>query len=124
MDAGDDRVLMPRDRGPVKAYIRDVVDSRPHLMGLFMPLAVVVLISVLLPIPSVQQYLSLFSLVVLMVMVVEGVTLGIRVTKQARARFPNEQISGLGTGWYAFTRASQIRKLRVPKPRVRRGAQV
>ena len=42
MAAGDDRFLMPRDRGPVKAYIRDVVDSRPHLMGLFMPLAIIV----------------------------------------------------------------------------------
>ena len=45
MAAGDDRYLLPRDRGPVKAYIRDVVDSRPHLMGLFMPLAGLVLIS-------------------------------------------------------------------------------
>uniref|UniRef100_UPI0015F027C5 DUF3043 domain-containing protein n=1 Tax=Pseudonocardia pini TaxID=2758030 RepID=UPI0015F027C5 len=120
----DERVLLPRDRGPVKAYIRDVVDSRPHIMGLFMPLAVIVLISVLLPIPSVQQYLSLFSLVALAIMVAEGVVLGMRTTKQARAKFPNERISGLGTGWYAFTRASQIRKLRVPKPRVERGAQV
>jgi hypothetical protein len=124
MDAGDDKVLLPRDRGPVKAYVRDVVDSRPHLMGLFMPLAVVVLISVLLPIPAAQQYLSLFSLVALAVMVAEGVTLGIQVTKKARAKFPQENISGLGTGWYAFTRASQLRKLRVPKPRVQRGAQV
>jgi hypothetical protein len=124
MDAGDDKVLLPRDRGPVKAYVRDVVDSRPHLMGLFMPLAVVVLISVLLPIPAAQQYLSLFSLVALAVMVAEGVTLGIQVTKKAHAKFPEENISGLGTGWYAFTRASQLRKLRVPKPRVQRGAQV
>jgi hypothetical protein len=124
MDAGDDKVLLPRDRGPVKAYVRDVVDSRPHLMGLFMPLAVVVLISVLLPIPAAQQYLSLFSLVALAVMVAEGVTLGTRTTKKARAKFPEENISGLGTGWYAFTRASQLRKLRVPKPKVQRGAQV
>jgi hypothetical protein len=124
MDAGDDKVLLPRDRGPVKAYVRDVVDSRPHLMGLFMPLAVIVLISVLLPIPAAQQYLSLFSLVALAVMVAEGVTLGIQITKKARAKFPEENISGLGTGWYAFTRASQLRKLRVPKPRVQRGAQV
>ena len=43
MARGDDRYLLPRDRGPVKAYIRDVVDSRPHIMGLFMPLALVVL---------------------------------------------------------------------------------
>lgn len=124
MDAGDDRVLLPRDRGPVKAYIRDVVDSRPHIMGLFMPLAVIVLISVLLPIPSVQQYLSLFSLVALAVMVTEGVLLGMRTTRQAREKFPNEKISGFGTGWYAFTRASQLRRLRVPKPRVERGATV
>jgi hypothetical protein len=124
MDAGDDKVLLPRDRGPVKAYVRDVVDSRPHLMGLFMPLAVVVLISVLLPIPAAQQYLSLFSLVALAVMVAEGVTLGIRTTNKTRAKFPEENISGLGTGWYAFTRASQLRKLRVPKPKVQRGAQV
>jgi hypothetical protein len=124
MDAGDDKVLLPRDRGPVKAYVRDVVDSRPHLMGLFMPLAVVVLISVLLPILAAQQYLSLFSLVALAVMVAEGVTLGIQTTRKARAKFPEENISGLGTGWYAFTRASQLRKLRVPKPKVQRGAQV
>lgn len=122
MAAGDEKFLMPRDRGPVRAYIRDVVDSRPHLMGLFMPLAGVVLISVLLPIPAAQQYLSLFSLVALLTMIVEGVLLGVSVTRKARARFPNEKIGGFGTGWYAFTRASQLRKLRIPKPRVERGA--
>jgi len=121
MDAGDQRVLLPRDRGPVKAYVRDVIDSKRHLMGLFMPLAVIVLISVLLPIPSIQQYLSLFSLVALAVMVGEGVLLGSRTARAARAKFPEEQISGVGLGWYAFTRASQIRKLRVPKPRVKIG---
>ncbi|NMH95964.1 DUF3043 domain-containing protein [Pseudonocardia acidicola] len=124
MAAGDDKVLLPRDRGPVKAYIRDIVDSRPHLMGLFMPLAGVVVLSVLLPIPAVQQYLSLFSLVALLAMIVDGVFLGTQVTRKARAKFPNEQISGLSTGWYAFTRASQLRKLRIPKPRVERGANV
>jgi hypothetical protein len=122
MAAGDDKYLMPRDRGPVKAYVRDVVDSRPHLMGLFMPLAVIVLLSVVLPIPSIQQYLSLFSLIALVVMIVEGVTLGITVTRKARAKFPNEVIGAAGTGWYTFTRASQLRRLRIPKPRVARGA--
>lgn len=121
MAAGDDKYLMPRDRGPVKAYIRDVVDSRPHLVGLFMPLAVVVLISVVLPFPAAQQYLSLFSIIALATMIIEGVTLGISTTRKARNRFPEVAIGGLGTGWYAFTRASQLRKLRIPKPRVQRG---
>ncbi|MDN5750404.1 MAG: DUF3043 domain-containing protein [Pseudonocardia sp.] len=122
MAAGDDRFLMPRDRGPVKAHIRDLVDSRPHLMGLFMPLAVVVVLSLLVPIPAVQSYLSLFSLIALTTMIIEGILLGTSVTRKARKRFPDAKIGGLGTGWYAFTRASQLRRLRIPKPRVARGA--
>ncbi|MGI5132754.1 DUF3043 domain-containing protein [Pseudonocardia sp. CA-107938] len=124
MAAGDDRVLLPRDRGPVKAYIRDVVDSRPHLMGLFMPLAGLVLLSAVFPVIAVQQYMSLFSLVALLVMITEGVLLGMSTARKVRAKFPDEQIGGLSIGWYAFTRASQLRRLRVPKPRVKRGAQV
>lgn len=122
MAAGDDKFLMPRDRGPIKAYVRDVVDSRPHLMGLFMPLAGIVVVSLLVPVPALQQYLSLFSLVALSTMIIEGIFLGVAVTKRARARFPDAKIGALGTGWYTFTRASQLRKLRVPKPRVQRGA--
>jgi hypothetical protein len=122
MAAGDERYLMPRDRGPVKAYIRDVVDSRPHIMGLFMPLALVVVLSLLVPVPAAQQYLSLFSLVALSTMIIEGIFLGAAVTRKARERFPDEQVGALSTGWYAFTRASQLRRLRIPKPRVQRGA--
>jgi hypothetical protein len=122
MERGDDRYLPARDRGPVRAYIRDVVDSRPHLLGLFMPLALVVVASVLVPVPAVQQYMSLFSLAMLMVMITEGVYLGLTITRKARAKFPNEDINGLGTGWYSFTRATQPRRLRMPKPRVQRGA--
>ena len=106
----------------MRAYVRDVVDSRPHLLGLFMPLALVVVASVLVPVPAVQQYMSLFSLAMLMVMIAEGVYLGLSTTRSVRAKFPNEDVSALGTGWYAFTRATQPRRLRMPKPRVQRGA--
>ncbi len=124
MAAGDDKFLMPRDRGPVKAFVRDVVDSRPHLMGLFMPLAIIVVLSLLVPVREVQSYLSLFSLVALTSMIIEGILLGASTTRRARAKFPNEKIGALGTGWYAFTRATQLRRLRIPKPRVQRGATV
>ena len=122
MARGEDKYLPPRDRGAVRAYVRDVVDSRPHLLGLFMPLALVVVASVLVPVPAVQQYMSLFSLAMLMVMIAEGVYLGLSTTRSVRAKFPNEDVSALGTGWYAFTRATQPRRLRMPKPRVQRGA--
>lgn len=122
MAAGDDRYLLPRDRGPVKAYVRDVVDSRPHIMGLFMPLAVIVLVSVVLPFPAAAQYFSLFSLICLVAMIAEGFFLALSTTRKVRAKFPSESVRPAGIGWYAFTRASQIRKFRVPKPRVQRGA--
>ena len=118
---GDDRYLPPRDRGPVKAYIRDVVDSRRHVIGLFMPLAGLVFLSIIVPVREVQTYTSIFAMAAMAAMVVEGVLLGRQITANARARFPNEEIKGFSTGWYAFTRASQPRKLRVPKPRVERG---
>jgi Protein of unknown function (DUF3043) len=125
MLAGDERALMPRDRGPVKAYVRDVVDSRPHLAGLFMPLAGLVILSLVLQsTPVVQSYVSMFCLALMVAMALEGVLLGRRVTQQVRERFPKESISPLGLGWYAFSRASQVRKLRVPKPRVKRGEPV
>jgi hypothetical protein len=122
MESGDDRYLPPRDRGPVKAYVRDVVDSRRHVIGLFMPLAGVVFLSIVVPVREVQTYISIFAMAVMAAMIVEGVLLGRQITANARARFPNEEIKGFSTGWYAFTRASQPRKLRVPKPRVERGA--
>lgn len=124
MAAGDDRYLLPRDRGPVRGYVRDVVDSRPHLMGLFMPLAVIVLLSLVVPIPAAQQYLSLFSLIALVAMILEGIYLGVTVTRKAREKFPKEAVNTLGTSWYAFTRASQLRRLRIPKPKVARGAKL
>ncbi|MDQ3788770.1 MAG: DUF3043 domain-containing protein [Actinomycetota bacterium] len=124
MMAGDEKYLMPRDRGPVKAYIRDAVDSRRNLLGLFMPLAILIFIALLVPSPVVQSYTTLLCLLMLVAMIIEGVLLGGRLTRKVRAKFPKEPVRGLSVGWYAFIRASQLRKLRVPKPRVRPGDKI
>ncbi|MEU5697160.1 DUF3043 domain-containing protein [Actinosynnema sp. NPDC020468] len=124
MMAGEDKYLLPRDRGPVKAYIRDVVDSRRNLMGLFMPLAILVFVALIVPAPAIQQYATLLTTFMLLAMVVEGFVLGRLVTKRVRSRFPTEPIKGISIGWYSFIRASQLRKLRVPKPRVAAGDKV
>ncbi|MEU4802536.1 DUF3043 domain-containing protein [Actinosynnema sp. NPDC023587] len=124
MMAGEDKYLLPRDRGPVKAYIRDVVDSRRNLMGLFMPLAILVFVALLVPQPAVQQYATLLTTFMLLAMVVEGVVLGRVVAKRVRAKFPEDTTRGLSIGWYSFIRASQLRRLRVPKPRVTYGTKV
>ena len=128
MMSGDERYLMPKDRGPVKAFVRDVIDSRRNLMGLFMPLAILVLASYFLqiavPTLPVQEYVMLACLVFLLAMVVEAILLGRLATRMARTKFPKETVRTAGIIWYTFTRASQVRRLRVPRPRVRPGQTV
>lgn len=118
MMSGDEKYLLPRDRGPVKAYVRDLVDSRRNISGLFMPLALLVIVVILVPSPAVQQYVSLVSMAMLVTMIVEGVLLGRIVNRRVRERFPDASGTGVGLGFYAMTRATQLRRLRVPKPRV------
>ena len=118
MMAGDEKYLMPRDRGPVKAYARDIVDSRRSILGAFMPLAVLVLVVLFIPSPALQQYVSLICMAMLLLMIFEGFLLGRLVNFRVRARYPDAKESRFGLGWYAFTRATQLRRLRVPRPRV------
>jgi hypothetical protein len=119
--AGDDRYLLPRDRGPVRAYVRDLVDARRSLMGLFVPMVAVVLVSIVIRDPIIQYYVSLATMAVLVMIVVEGVFLGRYVTKRVRTKFPDAKASGIGLGMYAFTRATMLRRFRSPRPRVKYG---
>jgi hypothetical protein len=124
MMAGEDKYLPARDRGPVKAYVRDLVDSRRNLLGLFMPLALVVFVALLAPNRLLQFYATVLCLVMLLAMILEGALNGRRYTRLARLKYPKETVRGLSVGWYAFIRASQIRKLRIPKPRLKPGDKV
>jgi hypothetical protein len=123
MLAGEDKYLLPRDRGPVRAYVRDLVDARRNLVGLFMPLALVLILTMFLT-PLVQGYVTIAMLVMMLFMAIEGVVLGRIINKRVRERFPEATDSSLSLGWYAFVRASQIRRMRAPKPRVSAGESV
>lgn len=125
MMAGEDAYLLPRDRGEVRRYVRDVVDSRRNLLGLFMP-AALGLIFVMLAVPSVQvqQMLSPAMLVLVLVMVIDGFVLGRKVNRLADEKFPDNTETGWKLGFYASSRASQLRRMRAPRPQVERGDHV
>lgn len=117
-----DEQLHPRDRGPVRAYVRDAVDSRRRLTGLlFMPAFAVALICAWGPSSDLQRALLAGSLVALAVVAVDATLLGRSITAMARAEFPGVQVSGPGTGWYVFMRAHRPRRMRIPRPRVSPG---
>jgi hypothetical protein len=125
MMAGEDAYLLPRDKGPVRRYVRDVVDSRRNLLGLFMPSALG-LIFIMLAVPSVQvqRLLSPAMLVLVLIMVIDGIFLGRKVNRLTDAKFPDNTETGWKLGFYAASRASQLRRMRAPRPQVERGASV
>jgi hypothetical protein len=125
MMAGEDAYLMPRDKGPVRRFVRDVVDSRRNVLGLFMPSALG-LIFVMLAVPSVQvqRLLSPAMLVLVLIMVIDGFIVGRKVNKLVGQKFPDNTESGWKLGFYAASRASQLRRMRAPRPQVNRGDKV
>lgn len=123
MMAGEEGYLLPRDQGPVRRYVRDVVDSRRNLLGLFMP-ATLFLLFVMFAVPQVQLYMSPAMLVLMVVMAVDALILGRKVTRMVDAKFPKNTESRWKLGLYAASRASQIRRMRAPKPQVERGSSV
>jgi hypothetical protein len=125
MMAGEDAYLLPRDKGPVRRFARDVVDSRRNVLGLFMP-AALGLIFIMLAVPSVQvqRLLSPAMLVLVLIMVIDGFIVGRKVNRLVDEKFPNNTESGWKLGFYAASRASQLRRMRAPRPQVNRGDKV
>lgn len=125
MMSGQESYLLPRDKGPVRRLARDVVDARRNVLGLFMP-AALGLVFVMMSIPSVavQQLISPAMLLLVVVMVIDGFVIGRKVNKAVDAKFPDNVESGWKLGFYAASRASQLRRMRAPRPQVNRGDKV
>jgi hypothetical protein len=123
MMAGDEAYLLPRDQGPVRRYVRDVVDSRRNLLGLFMP-STLFLMFAMFTTPQLQLYVSPAMLALMFVMSIDGVMLGRKVSKLVDVKFPNNTESRWKLSLYAASRASQMRRLRTPRPQVQHGNSV
>jgi Protein of unknown function (DUF3043) len=119
MMSGDERFLPAKDKGPVRRFARDYVDSRRNVGEYFLPIALITLLVGVVNIPIAR----LISLVVLYVMViviaVDSFLLRRRVQAKADAKFHGKDTAGVGT--YAMMRALQFRRGRMPKPQVGRG---
>ena len=119
--SGDERVLPPRDRGPAKTFARDFVDVRRNAGTLFLPGALVILVCYLLSgaIPAVGIIGTLLWAAMIAAIILDSSTLSRSVKQAVRQRYPNESARGIGR--YAVLRALQVRRLRLPPPRVKRG---
>lgn len=122
LTTGDERYLPPRDQGPVKAFARDYVDSRRRGGELFLPGAVLVFALSFFPNPQVQAFGIMLWLLLILFVIIDSFRVVFGIKREVARRFPRESPRGLGA--YVVMRGLQIRRFRLPPPRVKPGARV
>ena len=122
MSTGDERHFLERDKGPVRRYLRDYVDSRRTVAEFFLPIIFVVLLLSFLPSPQLRVFSTLVWLATMLLVIIDVTMMGYRVKREIRTRFPDH--TGRGHVLYAIARSTQIRRFRLPKPTVKPGTPV
>jgi len=122
MKAGEAWALNPRDRGPARALARDYIDSKRRVSEYYMYILVVLLVAVFARNKTIQTYVSPLVLVLVVVVVIDAQLIRNRLRKLVGERLPGESTRGLTM--YSVMRALQIRRFRVPAPRVRPGDKI
>lgn len=119
MKRGEDWALQPRDRGPVKALARDFIDSRRRLSEYYMYVMVALIVVLFIRTPAVEKWAEPIALLLILFVVVDAYFIRRSLRKLVAARLPGE--SSRGVTMYAVFRALQIRRMRMPAPRVHPG---
>ncbi|MER6392712.1 DUF3043 domain-containing protein [Streptomyces sp. NPDC059382] len=116
---GDERYLPARDKGPVRRFVRDFVDSRFSVAEMFLPLAVIILVLSMVRVERIQSIALVLWMGVIALIILDSIGMFIRLRKAVNERFPDEPKRGAVA--YGLMRTLQMRRLRLPKPQVKRG---
>ena len=122
MRRGESWALNPRDRGPARALARDFIDSKRRISEYYMYVLVVLLAAVFVRSKSAQAIISPLVLALVLVIVIDGLLIRRSLRRLMAERLPGESARGLTM--YAVMRALQIRRFRVPTPRVKPGDKI
>lgn len=123
MRTGDERHMPLRDKGPVKRFVRDTVDSQRHVAEYFLPIVLLVTFgSVPLAATGLSVVPNLLLLAVLAIVVVDSLLTTRRLRRGITARFGADSVKG--NLLYGVLRSTQFRRIRQPKPQVKPGETV
>jgi hypothetical protein len=122
MKTGDERFMPARDRGPVRRFVRDLVDSRLSAAEFLLPLLVAIMLLTYSGNPTLNRYGQSLWLVTILLVTLDTMLLVFKVKREVRRRFPDE--SHKGATFYGILRAMQLRFLRLPKPQVKIGTKL
>jgi hypothetical protein len=125
LTGGDDKYLPARDQGPVRKYVRDYVDSHRTIGEFLIPAFLLVLFAgiVLGNLAPDAPFLTSFPwIIVITALTVDSVRIMRGVKRGVTERFGAEETQGIT--FYTLMRSWQMRRLRLPKPKIRPGAQI
>jgi hypothetical protein len=122
MKRGETWALNPRDRGPARALARDYIDSKRRISEYYMYVLVILLAAVFLRNSTAQAIISPLVLALVLVIVIDAQLIRRSLRRLVAERLPGESTRGLTM--YAVMRALQIRRFRVPAPRVQPGDKI
>lgn len=122
MKAGDEKYLLPRDKGPVRRFIRDFVDSRISFVELLIPLLIVTMVLGYSGNDTARGWGNAILMGTVLLVVVDVLSMRRKLKKQLDVRFPDAPRKGLT--YYAVTRALQMKFMRLPKAQVKIGQEL
>lgn len=125
MMEGKEEHLLPRDQGPERRLVRDIVDSRRNIASFFLPVALLVVIGAngAMP-PAIRLVANMLWFALAAGVIVDSFLLSRRVKKVLTARFPNSPNKPRKHYWYAVFRSISMRRMRIPAPKVKLGEKV
>lgn len=121
MMRGDERALLPRDRGPERALVRDIVDSRRNASSYFFIGLLLVLIMSTLSIPVLRFAGNVVFVFMVLTVLIDGVLLSRLIKRTVKERLPKATPGWGGLYFYGIMRATSFRRMRVPRPRLKVG---
>jgi hypothetical protein len=119
MKSGDERYFLARDKGPVRSFIRDFVDSRFSFVELMIPLLLLTLALGYSGNPTLSSMGNTILLGTMLLVVVDLFIMRLRMRRELARRFPDESTNG--TTYYAVMRSLQMKFMRMPKAKVKIG---
>jgi len=122
MKAGESWALNPRDRGPARALARDYIDSKRRVSEYYMYILILLLAAVFIRNKTAETYVSPLVLVLVLIIVIDAQFIRRQLRRLVSERLPGESTRGLTM--YSVMRALQIRRFRMPAPRVRPGDKI
>ena len=119
---GDERYLPARDKGPQRRWVRDFVDARWSLGEFFLPIALAIVLATMFFATNwiATAIIGIVLYGVVLLSILDMIVMRRVLKRRLAANFGADKVVR-GLVWYGVTRSMQIRRVRLPKPKVKRG---